>query len=238
MILTLKELAQYLRVNERTILRMHQAGQIKGVKIGGQWRFNGKEIDQMFFPDAKHDTSPEHGVALGELTRQSSLQIPISRLLHPNRMKLSLESTDASGAIDELCELVSRENLTYAVKDFTQRIHAREALLSTGVGNGVALPHPRDPVSELQEPAIIIVGKSEQGLAFEAIDNAPVHLVFLLACQDIQTHLHIMGQMARCLRNEEILKTLFAAESAQEIIQTIMSFERQTFLAPPAPEQT
>ena len=50
MILTLKELADYLRVNERTILRMLKSGQIQGVKIGGQWRFNGSQIDQMFFP--------------------------------------------------------------------------------------------------------------------------------------------------------------------------------------------
>ena len=50
MILTLKELAEYLKVNERTILRMHESGQIQGVKIGGQWRFNGSQIDKMFFP--------------------------------------------------------------------------------------------------------------------------------------------------------------------------------------------
>ncbi len=49
MILTLKELADYLRVNERTIIRMLKAGKIQGTKIGGQWRFNGSQIDQFFF---------------------------------------------------------------------------------------------------------------------------------------------------------------------------------------------
>ena len=50
MILTLKELADYLRVNERTILRMLNTGQLKGTKIGGQWRFNSSQIDSLFFP--------------------------------------------------------------------------------------------------------------------------------------------------------------------------------------------
>ena len=52
MILTLKELAEHLKVNERTILRMRENGQIEGVKIGGQWRFNGSQIDRMLFPSA------------------------------------------------------------------------------------------------------------------------------------------------------------------------------------------
>ena len=99
MILTLKELAEYLKLNERTIQRMLKTGQIKGEKIGGQWRFSGSQIDRLFFPEKP--IKSEEAVEFSALT-QSMLKIPVSRLISPERIILDMKATNMDEAIAEL----------------------------------------------------------------------------------------------------------------------------------------
>ncbi len=227
MILTLKELANYLRVNERTILRMQQAGQITGVKIGGQWRFNGSQIDKLFFPGK--DTQKQGGVPLSDFTR-SHLAVPISRILKQDRMIMDLQSEDCEGAIEELCAVVRQQRLVLDAKDFYQRVMGREELLSTGVGNGIAIPHPRDPIPTLSELSVIVVGKSRKGIEWNAVDSAPVHLVFLLCSQNIQMHLHMMGRLAHLLRSEAVIEEIKRIDTSEDLLRYVMDAERRDFL--------
>ncbi len=228
MILTLKELAKHLRVNERTILRMQQTGQIKGVKIGGQWRFNGSEIDRLFFPDAATAESGE-GLSVSDLSR-SHLSVPVSRLVRDDRMTLDMKATTAEDAIDELCDVVKRCHLVLDMGELRDKLLEREKLLSTGVGNGLAIPHPRDPMPTLPELAAIVVGRSDSGIDFGAVDGKPVRLFFLLCCQNIEMHLHMMGQLAHLLRHDEAVAKMKATADPHEFLRTILEVERGTFL--------
>mgnify|MGYP000417959891 CR=1 FL=1 len=227
MILTLKELANYLRVNERTILRMQRSGQIQGVKIGGQWRFNGSQIDQLFFPGSDSDEGEK--IALEDITR-THMVTPLSRVLSESRMIMDMEATNRDEAIMELCSVVQKENLVLAPEDFRNRVTDREKLLSTGVGKGVAIPHPRDPVTTLRASAIIVFGKSGKGINMDAVDGKPVNLFFLLACKDIEIHLQVMGRLAQMLQHDELVKEMNQAEKPEDIRKAAMEFERQEFL--------
>jgi excisionase family DNA binding protein len=227
MILTLKELAKLLRVNERTILRMQETGQIKGVKIGGQWRFNGSEIDQLFFPDKA--TTGEATVPVAEFGR-SHLSVPISRVLTPERMVLELKASDRDAAIHELCDRIRKQGLLLNVKELEERVIAREELLSTGVGNHIAIPHPRDPVSNLTEMGALVFGRSKVGVDFNAVDGKPVHLVFLLCCQNIEMHLHMMGKLARLLHQEAVVERLMASKTPEDVQRLLLEVERADFL--------
>ena len=227
MILTLRELADYLRVNERTILRMQQTGQIQGVKIGGQWRFNGSQIDRLFFPDSTSE-NPE-SVSLEDLGT-SHLAIPVSRVLSEDRIIMDMEATTSTEAIDELLSVVQKKHLSLDMKDLRERILAREELLSTGVGNGIAIPHPRDPVPTIAEPAIIVFGKSSAGIDFAAVDGKPIHLFFLLCNQNIEMHLHMMGRLAQLLRHEDAVARIDNAGTAQEVVRAVLDVERHDFL--------
>lgn len=227
MILTLKELANHLRVNERTILRMQQAGQIKGVKVGGQWRFNSSQIDSLFFPESKTD-HPD-AVPLNDITR-THLATPLSRILQEERMIMDLEATDTEGVLLELCQVIRNQNLLLDMEDLKERVMAREKLLSTGVGNGIAIPHPRDHIPTLNAPAVIVLGKSDAGIDFGAIDGAPVHLFFLLVSKDIQMHLHVMGRLAHMLQHDFINATLKKVESPADVTRLALQVEHEDFL--------
>ncbi|MDX9979998.1 MAG: PTS sugar transporter subunit IIA, partial [Lentisphaeria bacterium] len=224
MILTLRELADYLRVNERTILRMLKTGQVQGAKIGGQWRFNSSQIDGLFFPP-EEGAEVEGEESLGNLAR-SYLSIPVSRMMAEDRMIMDMQATQVSEVIEELTPRELLGKLVMEVESLRAKCLAREQLLSTGVGNGVAIPHPRDPVATLKAPAMIIFGRSAKGIDFGAVDGKPVHLFFLLCCQNIEIHLHLMGRMAKLLRNRDFLAQCQACENPGDVLRVVLEFER------------
>ncbi len=226
MILTLKELADYLRVNERTILRMLKSGQIQGAKIGGQWRFNGSQIDSLFFSESEDE---ENRVPLADFTK-THIGIPVSRVMSKNRMILDIQATDRDGALKELANPSLLNSVLLDVQQLYNRLHDREQLLSTGVGNGIAIPHPRDPITTLGAPAVIVFGRSKKGVDFNAMDGKPVQLFFMLCSQNIELHLHLMGRLAQILRNPEFITNCMAAETNEDVMRQVLDFERHQFL--------
>ena len=225
MILTLKELADYLKLNDRTVLRMLKNGQIQGTKLGGQWRFNGSEIDQLFFPNkTKSDDVP-----LSELTH-SQFGIQLSRLINKDRIFLDMKATNPEEAINELVNAQVFNKLVLNVNELRAKCLERESMLSTGVGNGIAVPHPRDPVPTLRASGCIVFGRSVQGIEYNAVDGKPVHLFFLLCSQTADLHLYLMGKIATLLRNESFVETCMKCQAPEELIHAMMETERSAFL--------
>lgn len=227
MILTLKELAEYLRVNERTILRMLKTGKIQGAKIGGQWRFNGSQIDKVFFPSTPLDDDDDMPMSI--LTRPH-IGIPISRMMNEERIILDIKGVNTEEVIKELTDPRFFFGLVLDVHDLQEKCMARENVLSTGIGNGIAIPHPRDPVTTLRAPGSVIYGYSKKGVDFKAPDGNPVHFFFLICSQNIELHLHLMGCMARLLKNDEFVKALPKCDSHGDVIKLVMEHERDEFL--------
>lgn len=227
MILTLKELSQHLKVDERTILRMIKNKQIEGRKIGGQWRFNGSQIDKVFFPAAS--TSSDE--FLTDLPR-TQIGIPVSRTLSTARMIMDLKATDRDSVIEELTSPRLFNSLVLDTRDLQEKCLAREELCSTAVGNGIAVPHPRDPISTLQAPGCITFGLSKKGIDFKAPDGKPVHLFFLVCSQNIDLHLHLMGTLARILKDEAFVEKCRQANEPEDVFKAVLEQERNNFLRP------
>lgn len=227
MILTLKELAEHLKVNERTILRMLKCNQIEGKKIGGQWRFNGSQIDQVFFPADTKET--DESVPLNDLTH-SQIGIPVSRMLDPSRIIMDLHSTDRDSVIEELTSPKIFNDLVLDTRDLQEKCLARENLCSTAVGKNIAIPHPRDPIATLQLPACIVYGYSKKGINFNAPDGKPVHMFFLICSQNIELHLHLMGSLANILNNDTFVNSCRNATTPENIISAALELERNDFL--------
>ncbi len=228
MILTLKELADHLKVNDRTILRMLKSGQIQGAKIGGQWRFNGSQIDSLFFPIKK--AAMEDEVPLSELTR-SNFQVPISRLINANRFFFDMKATNIEEAITELTDSKVFSTLVLDIPDLRARCMAREGLLSTAVGKGIAVPHPRDPIPSMRVPGAVVFGRSAKGIDYNAPDGKKVNLFFLIVSQTIELHLYLMGRIANLLKEKSFLTLCKKSTNPEEIIQAIMLQERNEFFA-------
>ena len=107
--------------------------------------------------------------------------IVLSKLMSPASVNLNLKSADRDGVLEELVnQVVEIAKQPDARLTLLRALHEREQLHSTGIGDGVALPHARNALVGLVDHPVIIFGRSAQGVNFGAIDGAPSRLFFLL----------------------------------------------------------
>jgi mannitol/fructose-specific phosphotransferase system IIA component (Ntr-type) len=125
-------------------------------------------------------------------------------------------------ALEELVDLFVREHLVRNRGIVLEMLHKREALGSTGIGKGVAIPHGRT----LAAPDIVIAfGRSRQGIDYDAMDGKPVHLFFLVLAppQDQSNkYLPVLGKLVEMLSEDENCQKLMQVESFQEFIDVVV----------------
>lgn len=131
-----------------------------------------------------------------------------------------LQATNKADVLKELAHLLFDKRRLKCGGPALDQIMARETTESTGIGHGLAVPHAR--VAGLKN-LICAVGRTKDGLDFMAVDNKPVHIVFLICYPPTQqtTYLNFIATVARLLRDEEQLKALLSAESADEMYSTL-----------------
>ena len=146
--------------------------------------------------------------------------IKIFEFLYPKAIILDLQSKDKKGAVNELVECLVKEK---KLKDSLKAISAvmeREKLGTTGVGQGVAIPHGRtDVVSEL----VGAVGISKQGVEFEALDGEPVYIIFLLLSPPDSggQHLRALAKVSRLCKDKFFRQALMESKTKEEILKII-----------------
>lgn len=139
-------------------------------------------------------------------------------LLTPDRMLLQMKAVEHWPSIVELVgHLVTTGQLAEShYEEMLQAFKEREELVSTGIGSGVAIPHA---FSDELEEVIGVFGRSDIGIDFEALDQAPVHCIvlFIVPRKDYHLHLRTLAAIAKLFTNAAILKQLKEAVSAEEI---------------------
>ena len=143
----------------------------------------------------------------------------LAKLLNSNQIILEIKAVEHWPAIVELVgHLVKSGQLPAEQRDeMLEAFKAREELVSTGIGSGVAIPHA---FSDYLEDVIAVFGRSRPGIDFEALDNAPVRFIvlFIVPRKDYHLHLRTLAAIAKMFTNKEILRQLGAAESIDEIL--------------------
>ena len=147
---------------------------------------------------------------------------------------LSADSTlvDLKGETKEdiIAELVDTLAVGDAISDrdkVLQAVLEREKIMSTGIGDGIAIPHGK---SDAVEKLVAALGTQRRGVDFEALDGEPAYVFFLLVSPANVSgpHIKALARISRLLKNDEFKKKLIAAETAAEIIEIIETEERNT----------
>ena len=131
-----------------------------------------------------------------------------------------LKATTKRAVLAELSEILSRDAEGLPPGAMVEVLLEREKLGSTGIGDGIAIPHGK--LKNLDR-LMISFGRSRQGIDFDAIDGKPVHLFFLLMAPESSTgqHLKALAKISRMLKDPEFRNDLMAATSAGEIYRKI-----------------
>ncbi|MEO0072786.1 MAG: PTS sugar transporter subunit IIA [candidate division WOR-3 bacterium] len=148
----------------------------------------------------------------------------ISELIIPNGVILDIKSTNKISVIKELSQILIDNNLITNPEEFFEAILKRENLESTGIGQGVAIPHAR---TKAVKNIVVVFGRSRTGIDFNSLDGKPSHIVFLIAApEDKKTEYIIaLAKLSKLLRKDEVREKLLKANSHEEVLEIIRRYE-------------
>ncbi|MBQ0166319.1 MAG: PTS sugar transporter subunit IIA [Treponema sp.] len=204
-ILTIEEVAKYLRVSERTVYDWAQKGDVPSGKIGTVWRFKKSEIEKWV----------NDRLSSGSKPIPPGTQIQVKNILSPDRIVFLNHSTKH----DALVELANNLSTAPQVKisnELTVEILKREELMSTAIGRGIAIPHVRlSSVTDL----VMSVGISKCDIIdFQTIDDTPVRLLFMIAAAYNQHayYLQTLSFFSARLKNKDLRDALLSVDNAMD----------------------
>lgn len=150
----------------------------------------------------------------------------IQDLLKKDLMLLDLQATSKEAAIDEMISRLVSKNVVSDFDTFKKGIMAREAQTSTGLGDGIAMPHSKN--AAVRE-ASVLFAKSNSGVDYESLDGQPTDLFFMIAAPDgaNDTHLAALAQLSQYLLKDGFADKLRQATSADEVIAAFDATEEK-----------
>ena len=165
-ILTIEEVAKYLRVSERTVYDWAQKGEIPAGKIGTVWRFKKQEVENWV------------NARLSSQSQKPAETVQLKNILSVDRIAFISQSSKRD-ALVELSEVLAKAPQIKNAQELTQEILKREELMSTAIGKGIAIPHVRlSSVTDL----VMAVGICKTPITdYQTIDDEPVKLLFMIA---------------------------------------------------------
>ena len=153
----------------------------------------------------------------------------LSELLPLEQIQLKIEATDKTGVLRELIALVPEIRSEKAQQEsFLAALLERERMHTTAIGDGIALPHARNPLAGVLKRPLLIFGRHVSGVPFGALDNKPVRLLFLLASPNLTDHLTMLARLSRVLRDQNLRSALMDTPFPAEIIKQIAEAETRT----------
>jgi PTS system nitrogen regulatory IIA component len=221
--LTVHQAASYLGVNEATVRRWITRRGLPAHRVNERLHLNAIEL---------WEWATENGIAvsrrlLDQARRRPDDVAPLSELLAAGGIH---HDVGGEGKADVLREIVARLPLPAdADRQFLVTVlEAREAMGSTGIGGGIAIPHVRNPIVLHVEAPFVTLCLLRHPVDFDAVDGNPVHALFTVISPSVPAHLRILAQLGFVLRDEGLRRLLAHRESATDLLACIRGLEEQT----------
>jgi len=152
--------------------------------------------------------------------------LTLHELLSPATVKLALAGRDRESVLLELVNLIPKIEEHPTMRDTLLRaLHDREQLHSTGIGDGIALPHSRNALVGLVDHPIMVFGRHPKGIPYDAIDGIPARLFFLLIAPTVTQHLAVLARLGRLLRDPKLRQKLLTVDTVEKVIALIREGE-------------
>jgi PTS system nitrogen regulatory IIA component len=217
--LTAKDAAKLLNVPEDTIYSWIRNGTVPSYKVRDKYRLN--RVELLEWATARNmKVSPE-------IFRENGIKPPellLTNALRRGGVLYDLDCKDKTSALRAVCAVlplppkVDREELHNVLV-------AREALCSTGIGNGVAIPHPRGPiVLGIPEPQVTL-GFLRKPIEYGALDKQPVSILFVIISTTVRVHLLLLSHLMYGLQDQEFRGLLDSRAAQDQILGKLTTIE-------------
>ena len=144
----------------------------------------------------------------------------ITDLLDKQSISLNGAPKDKKEALDQVVDLMAKSGKINDVEAYRQRVYAREEESTTGIGEGIAIPHGKcDAVTKPGLAAMVV----KDGVDFDSLDGEPVHLIFLIAAPNTEDNIHldVLSKLSVLLMDEQFTADLLNAKSVDEFLEIV-----------------
>ena len=220
MTLTVKDIARLLSVSEKTVYRWISQGQLPAYQVHEQYRFNRAEILE-WATSRKIPVSPE----IFAEPETSGVSMPsLVEALENGGVNYRVGGADKLAVLKNVVQLLQLPE--EVDREFLFRVLvAREDLSSTGIGDGIAIPHVRNPVVLHISKPMVTLYVLEHPVDFGAIDGQPVYALFMLISPTVRAHLHLISHLAYALRDSAFRAVIQRRGLREEILDAARSVE-------------
>ncbi len=211
--LRVRDVARILNVSEKSIYRWVQQGQLPAYKVNDQYRFNRSELLE-WANTQKINVSTE---MFAEPDASAELMPEFADTLEAGGVFHRLPGNDKETALRSVVGVMQLP--PDMDREFLLRVLlARESMASTGIGDGIAIPHVRNPiVLSVVHPAICLCFL-ETPIEFGALDGQSVHTLFTLVSPTVRVHLYMLSRLAHALRDPAFKAAVARQASREEIL--------------------
>jgi excisionase family DNA binding protein len=223
-LMTVRQVAAYLNVNERTILKLVGEGALPGVRIGNLWRFRKAMLDAWLDDQALGVVPRTPEVSVGSPVARRLLSL--ASCFQPRHVILDLQSDSKTGVIEELATLAARLGLIRDKTWFVGALIERENVMPAATGNGVAFLHTLHRHPEQVLRPFMVLGRSRRGVDFDSLDGEPTHLLFVLGLKFHELYLPWLAKLPQMCAQPETLKLLMTATTAEQIFDALSKAEQ------------
>jgi nitrogen PTS system EIIA component len=217
--LKIKDIVDLLQVSEKTVYRWIKEKKIPCYRINHQYRFNRSEINEWI------------------LSSKIELSSSLINLAIPNNPDHLTSLLEKGGIIPN----ISGENVKEVLRDTIEKITtptniskeeilsallSREELMPTAIGKGIAIPHPRNPIVTDINNASVSICYLQKPVEFGALDNQPVHTLFILLTASPRMHLDVLSKISYLCQSEYFLNMLKEQASKESILEFVKLKEK------------
>jgi PTS system nitrogen regulatory IIA component len=232
-----QQVAAYLHMDARDVIKMASRGQIPCRKVGGRFVFNKGPLEH-WIEQGMHQMDGDrlagiekgvrshHGMTHGELE--------VIPLIPPEGFVVPLTARSRDSVIRNLVGTADKCGLVFDPDDLIANVRQREELCSTALAPNVALPHPHTPLPNDIDRSFIVVGLTPSGIPYGAEDGGLTRLFFLICCKDERTHLHVLARLARMLCDKQAVASMIECGDAKELSAALLNREKQVIGEPEA----
>jgi PTS system nitrogen regulatory IIA component len=216
--LNVKAVVALLNVPEKTVYRWIAKGRIPFYRVNDQYRFNRAELLEWATRERLNVSAdlmrePEEGPvpSLEEAVRAGGVHYRVEGRDKPEALRAVVQILPLPDEVD---------------RDFLlQVLMVRESMESTGIGNGVAIPHVRNPIVLHIPKPIVTLSFLEHPIDFQAIDGQPVHALFTIVSPTTRAHLHLLSRLMYGLRSVEFSEMIRLEASREEIFRGVQAID-------------
>ncbi len=224
-LMTARQVASYLSVNERTVIKLVSEGALPGVKIGNQWRFRKAMLDT-WLDDQMLGVGPQY-LDLSQRASAPARMVDLASCFQPSHIITDLPAQTRNEVIGELASLANRLGLVRNRTWFVRALIERENVMPSGAGNGVAFMHTLYRHPEQVVRPFMVLGRSREGVDFDALDGKPIHLFFVLGLKFQELHLPWLTKLWQMCSRGNAIEALMQAATAEEIFAVLSEAERR-----------